>query len=117
MEQEEGEGGRGRRIGELTNKKRQAALTLSLSLSLSSERQPDIACLVAVRQAECCFFSSRLMPPPVDSINLVSLLGKRERERERERERLTARGPKRVIHRANPNPQGEGGREGGRGGD
>ena len=78
----------------------------TLSLSLSSERQPDIACLVAVRQAECCFFSSRLMPPPVDSINLVSLLGKRERER------LTARGPKRVIHRANPNPQGEEEREG-----
>ena len=55
------------------------------------------------------------LPPPVDSINLVSLLGKRERERERER--LTARGPKRVIHRARANPEGGKGRDGGRVGD
>ena len=47
-----------------------------------------------------------LMPPPVDSINLVSLESEGEEKRGRKGGRLTARGPKRVIHRANPNPQG-----------
>ena len=43
---------------------------------------------------------------PVDSINLVSLESEGEEKRGRKGGRLTARGPKRVIHRANPNPQG-----------
>ena len=47
-----------------------------------------------------------VMPPPVDSINLVSLESEGEEKRGRKGGRLTARGPKRVIHRANPNPQG-----------
>ena len=89
---QDGEGRESRRRG-ATNwridkqKRRQPSLSLSLSLSAPKGRhsKADWHCL-ADRQAEC-FFSSRLMPPPppVDSINLVSLLGKRERERERER--------------------------------